>query len=85
MESALTSVRRDDDNFSPATDAPQLLSPPWHERHETWLSTGSVGRMWNKSERTIRRWCESGFAMQIGFRVWRDPKGRWWLRRDSAR
>jgi hypothetical protein len=46
---------------------------------ENWKPVSEVAREYNKSPITLKRWALSGFILKLGFRVKRDPKGRWFL------
>jgi len=42
-----------------------------------WLDIPEFARKQNKNPETIRRWIVSGFAMELGFVIHRDPTGHW--------
>lgn len=46
---------------------------------QNWIPVSVVARDYQKHPVTIKRWCSSGFILHLGFRVKRDPKGRWLL------
>lgn len=48
-----------------------------------WVPVAEVAREYNKSAMTIKRWCADGFILRLGFRVKKDPKGRWLLSRSN--
>ena len=42
-----------------------------------WLDTEEFAIRQCKGGSTIRRWCNSGFIVELGFLLRRDPKGYW--------
>lgn len=44
-----------------------------------WIPVSEVAREYQKTSITIKRWCASGFILRLGYKVKRDPKGRWFL------
>ena len=47
--------------------------------HFHWRSIEFVAKMYNKSERQIRRWCVNGLFARRGNSVYKDVNGRWWI------
>ena len=48
-----------------------------------WVPVSVVAKEYNKTSVTIKRWAATGFILHLGFRVKRDPKGRWLLSRSN--
>lgn len=46
-----------------------------------WVPVSQIAREYQKHPMTIKRWCTSGFILHLGFRIKKDPKGRWLLSR----
>jgi ribosomal protein S6 len=44
-----------------------------------WTPISQVAKDYNKHVVTLKRWCADGFILRLGFRVKKDPKGRWFL------
>lgn len=42
-----------------------------------WIPVSAIAREFNKTERTIRNWCHSGFILTLGYRTKRDHTGHW--------
>jgi hypothetical protein len=54
--------------------------PPWITDPGDWVNTKEFAIRWNRSESTVRMWCRDGTAVEFGLTIYRDPKGRWWLK-----
>ena len=55
-------------------------APPFHiTTGVTWYSIEKFSKEWNRSMRTIRRWCVDGTLVSAHCRVYRDFKNRWWI------
>lgn len=56
-------------------------APPWvYNPQDEWVSVGQFAKRWNKSRKTILRWCESGFILTLGMSTYREQNGRWYIR-----
>jgi hypothetical protein len=55
-------------------------APPWLTSPEGWMSTRQMAEIYKRSPRTIQEWCSSGSILEFGFEMYRDLKGRFWLR-----
>jgi hypothetical protein len=54
------------------------------EPKENWMTTEDAARHYGKTSQTIRNWCEDGFFLSLGVRLYRDPKNRWHIRLPDA-
>jgi len=44
-----------------------------------WVSTSHAARIFDRAERNMRRWCETGRFAAIGCPTYKDASGRWWI------
>jgi hypothetical protein len=56
-----------------------MMRTPMSVFREEWIPVSVIAKEYNKNSVTIKRWCSSGFILRLGFRIKRDPKGRWML------
>jgi hypothetical protein len=47
--------------------------------HYHWHSTTFVAKLYNRTERQIRKWCINGLLAKRGIPVFKDSTGRWWI------
>jgi hypothetical protein len=53
------------------------------EPQTKWVPVSEVAKEYSKHPNTIKRWAAEGFILHLGFRVMKDPKGRWLLSRTN--
>jgi hypothetical protein len=42
-----------------------------------WISASDFAREFRKTNRTAQKWCQTGFALSLGYRIRRDVTGHW--------
>lgn len=42
-----------------------------------WMPISVVAKEYNRHPESIRRWCENGFLIELGFTIRRDETGHW--------
>ena len=52
---------------------------PYFDGITHWSPLSTIAREFNKTPQTLRRWCDSGFILTLGYRTWRDPHGHWFV------
>jgi hypothetical protein len=63
--------------MTPSCYAPR---PPWtRESRDEWKPPSQVATIYNKTTRTVQKWCVEGFWAHLGISVYRDVQGRWWI------
>ncbi len=53
------------------------------QRPRTEVTVSEAAKFYNRTERTIRRWCSDGLLIKVGCKVRRDYSGRWLLELPS--
>ena len=48
-------------------------------RPTLWLSLTNFARRMNKHPETVRKWCESGFVVELGYFLRKDCTGHWFI------
>lgn len=44
-----------------------------------WIPVSQLAREYNKSKMTIIRWIDNGFLVTLGYRIWRDVSGHYYV------
>ena len=47
------------------------------EQDRVWLPISQVAKEYSRDPESIRRWCLSGFLIELGFAIRRDQTGHW--------
>ena len=55
------------------------MTKPYLENGILWMSAAQFARNYHKSRWTALRWIMEGFVLQLGYCIWRDPAGRWFV------
>lgn len=42
-----------------------------------WVPVSEFAAEFNKTNRTVQKWCASGFVLSLGYRIRRDVTGHW--------
>lgn len=50
----------------------------------SWVTVAEAATRLQRSVRTIERWCRDGTLIEFGFPIFKDGKGRWWVRFNKA-
>lgn len=48
-----------------------------------WMTLSKLAEDFDKSKMTMFRWANEGFLLTLGYRIWRDAKGKWYVTSDD--
>jgi hypothetical protein len=47
------------------------------DNERVWIPLSAVAKEYNRHPESIRRWCVSGFLIELGFSIRQDETGHW--------
>lgn len=56
------------------------LTPPYMTEPDCWFPVNEAALRLQRSPRTIERWCRDGTVLAAGMSIYKDMKGKWWIR-----
>lgn len=57
---------------------PKLLATP--VLTPEWVTPAFIAFYYNRTDRLVRKWCDSGYLVRRGFIVHQDSNRRWWIK-----
>jgi hypothetical protein len=54
--------------------------PPYLNEPTEWHTLAGLRHYFHRSLRTLRRWCVDGTLAEAGASLYRDRRGKWWVK-----